>query len=545
MTNPEITKKPEFKEGPMVSGQTDPSLDIRVKFEEGRFIYADVPLHLIEKPNIPIDHEHVEELAEKMLSYKKDHDVEGGNGQEDDVMLAQLDDDPNKLHITEGLHRINSLTLNGEGYVRAKILTHSSMQEVTEKRMSGVKEHQSIRTSRAVTIIDELWQFTPWKDKLTSAQAFALTNDDRSGKDLGISSEEAEEIKQWAKAGAEECNLSVTTIDKHLRLIDAVDLEIIKNSREMHGKKDSPYFASANLKWLAKHLRGEFDKQKLVVEAAIEKNLSSSQVEKLAMQIAGFEDINEAQVHIEKTVSSRSSNTKPRRQTNIINAETNGHLPDTLMTSELDFCRLAIEHVIATGRYTPLLVKTEAQPIVFKPTNMPEQALPFDWSRDQRERLSSLIGGSIGLAVGIGTKQFRIPDDKARQLATTTRERILGDVENGVLKYTGIQTKEMFIKIFSNCYRDEVKLYKNSISHRGKNPVSITNTKKRLVLDEKSFRNLITGIEDMTESRMLTLSTVFGLPSMAIAQILELDNPITVRGQLVKLSERARLITSK
>lgn len=281
-------------------GTLEQYIEKHAKFEEGRFVYVDIPLNMIERPDIPVDQEHVEELAEQMQEFRKEHDIEGGNGQQEDVMLAQIDGD-DMAHIIEGLHRVPAIEINGNLYARSKILMHSSKEEVVKMRMSGVKEHRRIRAARSVNLINDLWQFTEWQDKypeLTSKQVFSLTNDGRSGKELGIANEDLELIKQWATDRAEECDLTVATIDKHIRLLGSVDSEIIANSREMHGKKDSPYFASANLKWLAKHLRGEFDKQKLVVELAIAKNLNSAQVEKIAVSVAGFNDLAEAHKHI-------------------------------------------------------------------------------------------------------------------------------------------------------------------------------------------------------------------------------------------------------
>lgn len=503
-----------------------------------------IPPSLIYTADVPVDASRVAELKYEMRKEKEE--TGRRTGQLQPVLLGHIPD-LGQLPIMDGFHRCSGFGSDEREEVLARIRPNTTWDYVIKHRIQNARKHDTVKFAREVMWMDQAWEMTNWAKKgITSIQAVSLATPKGSkGTNLGLDEDEIQAIKDWVGEMAENWESSTTTILRNLRVARLADPKLVAEARDKKSKTELTVVSPMHLDAIAVGLPNKYDLQNLVAEFAVEHNLSVPQTRKVVARVKESENIEEAREAVEDPEWKKATATKkPKRQTNIINAEANERLANILMTSELDFCRLAMEYVVVAGRYIPTLMKTDKPPIVFAPTEAPKQTEVFDWNRDQRERIGGWIGALTGPTIR-GAGKAGISEDIARRLAGTTRERIYQDMEEGVLKYTGVQNSAIFKEIYSGCYKDELKLHKARTSHKGSSEVSIKNVKRRLVLDEKSFRNLISGIDDTQDSRMLTLSTVFGLPSMAIAQVLDINNPITVRGRLVKLTEQARLITSK
>lgn len=518
-------------------------LDEIVGEREG-LVIAYVPLELIYTADVPVDASRVDELRREIKAEKEK--TGRRTGQIEPVLLGHVVD-LSELPIMDGFHRTSGSKRDNEPVVLGTIRPNTTWDEIIKHRILNAQEHDSVKFARTVSWVHQAWDMTEWSKRITTMQAFNLGVDEKStGKKLGLSPEEVEEIREWVNDKSDQWKTSLSTILSNLTIARLADPELVKQTRDKKSQKQLTTISPRHLNAIAKGLPRDYERQGLVADFAVENNLSVHQTAQVVARVAETESVDQAKKALEDPEWKKKTTTKPpKRKTSVIEFKENIRLAENLMITELDICRMSIDAVAFGGRYLPTHKDVEKPPIVYLPKKIPEQAEEFDWDIKKINELKKLLADAHEPAVTAACGKMGLFEDQAEEVARATAQRILKDIETGALRYTGITTQKQFNSLFANCLRDEVKSYKARISPTGQSPVVITNTSRRLVLDEVSFTNLIASTDDKENRRMLTLSTVFGLPSFAIAQIIDAGDEIRVRGNLIKLAQQARLITSK
>ncbi len=514
--------------------------------EREGLVIAYVPLELIYTADVPVDADRVDELRREI---KAEQEKTGRRtGQLEPVLLGHVVD-LSELPVMDGFHRTIGSKRDNELELLGTIRPYTTWDEIIKHRILNAQEHDSVKFARTVSWIHQAWDMTEWSKNrnITTIQAFNLGADEKlTGKKLGLSPEEVEEIREWVNDKSSQWKTSISTILDNLGIARLADPKLVKATRDKKSQKTLTTISPRHLNAIAKGLPRDYERQGLIADFAVENNLSVPQTAKAVARIADTESFDEAKEALEDPVWKKKTTAKPpKRKTNIIKFKENVRLAENLMITELDICRMAIDTVALSGKYLPTHKDVERPPIAFLPKEVPEQAKEFDWSVKKVNELKRLLADAHEPAVTAACGKMGLFEDQAETVARATAQRILKDIKTGALRYTGITTQKQFNSLFANCLKDEVRAYKARTSPTGRSPVVITNNSRRLVLDEVSFTNLIASTDEKENRRMLTLSTVFGLPSFVIAQVIDVGDEIKVRGSLIKLAQQAKLITSK
>lgn len=178
-----------------------------------------------------VDRDHALDLA---------HAIQGPRGQIQPVLLrARILGDQVVYDPLDGYHRIKGTELlraeqglDWKGFpVWAVVLYNCSDEEMFDQRILAANSVKAVKFPRLAVWMKGAWQTSPWADKLTMSQAFSLAAQDSSGKKLGVTPEEAEAIKQWAREKAKKWLTPIGTLTQQLQIIEVADPDLVKRVR--------------------------------------------------------------------------------------------------------------------------------------------------------------------------------------------------------------------------------------------------------------------------------------------------------------------------
>ncbi len=527
MTSPEIENQPK------------PSLldQVIIYSHEGRMIDALVPIELIDQSDVPIDEEHSRNLA---ISMKNQMGEDNPTGQEEHIAIVEIPGEE-KFHISDGFHRTAGKTADGDEYILCRIKTNATWEELIDSRILNATTHQPTKIPRLAEWIEDAWKRTPWgaDGEISVSSAFALAQRDSSGVKLGLTEEDAEAIKEVVRSKATKWNLTVGTILSHLNTAQKVDPTLLKSSRKRAGSKKMESIPPKHLDEIGKVLPGDFAMQKVVAAYSVVNNLNTRQTRAVANEVAKFEDPEEANKKIndpewkgallEKTITPKKSRAK---------GSSSEKLEHRYVLSELDVCRLAIENIVLSGKYVALpLTKRKPMPLLYSGEKVPTPVKPFDWAGQNRKDIQEWINSVRDQATNIAEQDSgALNQQTVRDIVEATNNRILEDIRDGALLYTGVDSKQLLARLYMACLNEQIQ-------HRSRKANSTNKTvktsekpeePKQVTLDRTSFRNAIVGTEDTRQRRVLALTAMFKLPAFATAQILDIP-----KGDVKKLQEKS------
>lgn len=500
-------------------------------------IDALVPIELIDQSDVPVDMDHANDLAANMKNQMDDNNP---TGQETAIGIAHIPGE-NIFHITDGFHRTAGKTADGQEYILCRIKTDSSWEEIIDSRILNATNHQPTKIPRLVAWMNQAWGMTKWgvgEDAISVMAAFALAERDSTGVKLGLNAEEAKEIKELVKSKAKKWNLKVETVLSHLSTAEKIDPELHKSSRKRSGKKELDAIAPAHLKILGQEIPGESEKQKAVANFVISNNLNAANTRIAAREVAKHDDIAKgietvsdpgwmAENLAQKTNKKPKAATKPKR-TNRAKKLSPGELPN-IVVDEIDIANLVLENTVLRGEYTPppsgISKRTYLE---LDDPNLGELIKRYDWNDEKiaLTRQALLKDKKIGITHLTGRDGFF--EDKAKIIVDLAVRRIMKDVADGVLQYTGVLN---IPTLFARTMHDQTLREKNKI-----NAAPPLRGVTGVTLGLKQYAEAMQGLKDKNERRVVTLSAVFNLNSFAISQVLKIQE-IEVNQQIAKLAK--------
>lgn len=241
--------------------------------------------------DVPVEREHVEDLARSFL--------------EDDQMIPLLvrqrhqpPDGKKDIDIIDGFHRAEArIFLVEKGLSKRETLTcvvlgesECDDEKMYDLRILSATTHKGVRFARVFEWINGAFAVTPWAEKINAYQVFNLATTDSSGRNLGLTPQEAKEIKGWARRKAKAWHTTVSTIAHDLLATVGIDPKLLKEIRESSLRRTSGLLTPAQLDSLRQHLAFRYDLQWQVAKVVKEYQLPAYAAEQLAYQVAQAEN---------------------------------------------------------------------------------------------------------------------------------------------------------------------------------------------------------------------------------------------------------------
>lgn len=514
---------------------------VEIRFVEADKYYAHVPIGLINGDEVPVDEAHVDELAKLMrkheqLSSQEAKNQGDRNGQQSDITVAYIEGS-DRLYIIDGFHRVSALEKNGAETGKCIILMDKTMEDVLDLRISAAASHQSVKLPRILEWITEAWGMTPWSDTLTASQAFDLVHHKRSGAELGIFPDQLKDLREAVEEKAGKWGMAVGTLSSHLRMADKIDPELVKQIRDKPGGGEQTSVSSGHLKKLSKVMPRKYKHQNIVVEYAIANNLNIEQTEAAAKAIADIEDLDEARKLINdpawkaENLTQKSgrkpkavAKPKPRKRTKTLSPD---ELPN-IVVDEIDIASLALENTVLKGEYTPLPSgRVKRTYIELDDPGVNDLVKRYDWddTKIKSTHLALLKDKKVGINHLTGKDGFF--EDKAKLIVDIAVKRIMKDINDGALQYTGVPN---IPALFARTLHDQTLREKNNIM-----PVPPLRGVNAVALDLGQYTEAMEELKDKYERRVITLSAVFNLNSFAISQVLKIEET-EINQQIAKLA---------
>jgi len=292
----------KIKPGPEVIDLRSVSLIDQVEVlyteEDSGNIAAMVPVDLVYMQDVPVDEEHVKDLA---ASIKKEAETKGGHGQLSPVSLAEIVEF-GQFPIMDGFHRTPAVKLLGRESVYGTLRPNSSWEDVIDHRILAATTHRSVRFSRVVEWVEEAWRMTPWSRRVGSVSAFTLAHSRTStGERLGLAPEEVKEIKNWVNKKCDFWRLSPFTIYNNLSIARAADPELVHEARERRQGRTLEALTPMHLSVVTKALPYDFEKQRLLADIAKKHAMTVPKTRAAAQIISEAKTIEEAVIIAEET----------------------------------------------------------------------------------------------------------------------------------------------------------------------------------------------------------------------------------------------------
>lgn len=398
---------PSLTEFPIMDG-------IDILFErEGGLYECYIPMDLVDHMDVPVDADKLGGLIDEFKIIKA---TKGGTGQKTAVRMGYVPGE-DTFRIVDGFHRYTALH-QGESDTIFSTVEVMTLEDLLDDRIRNANVHDSIKFARTAEWMGEVWGINPLSKKITITSAFTLAfAPTMTGERLGLTAQEAEEAKNWAKAKAKIWGSSVATIYSTLHTKDNVDAKIIhevrsgtkgtkaKSSSEAE-KEVSPLVQSV-AKRMGEVLPKKFEMQKLIADAMKAHKLSIAEVSKLMTEVKDMQP-EEAEGYI------AAINWKARRVAK----------EKTFQYKESDLVRTT--NVRESSAIQPMTEIVLATLIAFDGANL------SDLSPQRREALMEDLQGSVEKIIGmiatmeaLGTKSATVETDN--DLAANSRPKSTHD----------------------------------------------------------------------------------------------------------------------
>ncbi len=503
-------------------------LNIEVVNErDGGLVDAYVPVDSIYRTDVPVDDDHVEELA---ASIESEAAVEGRRGQLSPVLLGEVRGF-GQFAIIDGFHRVAAMG-DKYGEVYATIRPDCSWEDIVDLRILTANTHRTVRFARVVEWVEDAWQMSPWSDRMTSLQAFSLAKvKQQTGRNLGLNREEAVEIRDWVAHKCVQWKISPHTVHQNLQIARAADPELVKEARERKSGHELKHVTPNHLRIIALGLPQKYDLQNYVANVAKRMKLTVKETEavvNIVNQHGG--DTEQALEEIESGAWLQQLRPKKERfvtvkefthgisrnERRIVNQE----LIEKLIVDELLLAKISLENIVLKGKYVAIPINEPTQAVFEINDDLREyKPVPHDWDEehidavvDRLETISQVVVDN--LARSIEGDQFT-----ATQIVNAASRRIVADINSGALKFTGIHDNRILDRLLYGCVEHQLMLTRRNLIDAPKSipgPIKPTDTVK-LGHEALSDSMRYMGSE---QRQALILAGFYKLPVFAISQII-------------------------
>ncbi len=462
---------------------------------EGGLVDAMVPVELIHREDVPVDREHVAELKASIVAEA----AKGlGTGQLTPVLLGEVPRRDDFL-IIDGFHRDAAFFDLGECEIYSTIRRGSSLEEVLDLRILTATSHASVNFARVVEWIGDAWTRTPWSEKLTVVQAFSLTKTASSGKVLGLSPAQAEEVKAWVNDKCDKWGLSPTTVHVNLTTAELADPELVKEARRRVGGHSLVDITPQHLGVIARGFPRQYALQRLVADIAKQHNMnipSTRAVVEVIKKAGTWEEAQElaASTHWTKIEPEYSaSRARELARAAKLSSEAAAAVIDDTETAsytglvrkfamaEITLSRLALETSVLKGQYMPPSLEV-ARKSVFKVDTTEDPELGelvkpngdsttidnfYMFAEKATPNITSMLIGKHGL-----------DEKQANDVVRAASFRIVTDINEGDLRLVDVGREVVFHEMMVGCIRDELNRRRLNhtalkLSPNGANPLEL------------------------------------------------------------------------
>lgn len=225
-----------------------------------------------------VDDQHAENIGASMAEER---------GQTTPILVrVRIDEeDEIKYDIIDGFHRRDGARRQNQPTIKATVLYDCSDDEMYNRRILAASSVQSVQFPRIAEWMRRSFETTEWSKKgLTVAQVFGLAISDRKTTYSGLSPEELQRLKEWARGKCKDWDRGIATIYQILRVVEDANPELVKRVRNAGGGRDSARIVTpARIKAVVQAFPGEknFRIQEVVINFALEHRLSSKAIDRL------------------------------------------------------------------------------------------------------------------------------------------------------------------------------------------------------------------------------------------------------------------------
>jgi len=234
-----------------------------------------------------IDSLHAENLANSMM---------GERGQISPILVrARLDGDKIAYDLIDGFHRHAGKKIiqakTGESQPMHTIVLYGcSDEELFDLRILAVNSVKKVKFARMAIWMTRSLEETTWQNKglkkridlkeITLSQIFTLAQNNSSGKKLGLSESEANELKEWARNKAQLWRKSLPSLIQDMKTVELSAPDLVQRVRQ-GGGGGRGIFTAARLKAIVDNLPGEWELQRKFADMAVDKNILASDLDLL------------------------------------------------------------------------------------------------------------------------------------------------------------------------------------------------------------------------------------------------------------------------
>jgi hypothetical protein len=514
---------------------------------DGGLIEGMVPAELIRYDDVPVEENHVRELADSMAGEMSKGTI---GGQLSPVLLGEVPGS-DKFYIIDGFHRAAANVLLGNDRMFCTIRPNTSEEEILDLRILTANTHTSVSFARIYEWVSDAWGKSPWSDKINASQAFSLAGNAKvavkSGRNLGLTPEEATEIREWAADKCEKWHVSIGNVYTVMSTAQVADPDLVKRARPRRSGHELPTLTPQHLSVIAKANPYNYAKQRLLADVATSQNLTVDEVKKVVDHLGEIIDIEDVQLTIEHTdwknllkKPDRKKKAPPTTSSeNFILPETRGFRRELLL-SEIRIAKLAIENSVLRGDYLAAPLHDSRQGLFsvnFRAnTALKEAVLPTS-DADTTDKFTERLDQVQSIYKNFLLKQGRLTEDQIDHAIRAAGQRISQDIEVGALRFVEFSRSQAFDELIKACITDEVR----KINH---SPVATSLAETSAQRTEFSLDSSMSVFSKLRDNAKTSLALVgfMNISSFSVAQTLGAEPQ--QMNQLVAVIEK-QLVTSE
>jgi hypothetical protein len=234
-----------------------------------------------------VDDDHVEKLKMSMR---------GKRGQISPITVrARIGEGGDVVYdIIDGFHRGAALKSMAEedgieAYVDAVVVYGCSDEELFDLRVLAVNSVRSVSFARLSSWMQGSFDKSEWSTKdLTLSQIMSLAVTGSSGKNLGLTPDDAKRAKEWAREKSKKWNKPITSLYQDILAVENADPELVKRVRVgsggSHGK--SGVINPARFRAIVEELPQEFELQQKAAKVIMDEDLDKEESRLVAKAIS-------------------------------------------------------------------------------------------------------------------------------------------------------------------------------------------------------------------------------------------------------------------
>jgi len=226
------------------------------------------------------------------------------------TVRARFEDDGRSIvyDIVDGFHRREGKkNIQEESGIKQEldsiVLYGCSDEELFDLRVLAANSVASVKFARMAEWMKGSLQNTKWENDrigelikrgdITLSQIFNLTVNDASGRNLGLKEEEVVEIKAWVERKSIQWNRPIRTLMNEIRTIEKSAPDLVRRVRKGRGRGSGEILTKLKLDVIVKNLPGDWEVQRRLANLAIEKDISTSDLDFLAWYYAYSKEISD------------------------------------------------------------------------------------------------------------------------------------------------------------------------------------------------------------------------------------------------------------